>query len=178
MRKKVSTSAIALAGGLSCGRQSCLQAPFQAAVPICGEFLGLRCTMPATRRESALLRTSTRLRKAAPTWERNDPCKNVSSVKNLGRRCRHERGAIPAGTSLAPVTTPRGSKQVNFGKYLKINILPCGFRHVVTGAPESALWAVTSEAMASLARTASADRRSEGPPAGKIACHTMTKRSR
>src|SRR5580704_10404517 len=132
MRKKVSTSAIALAGGLSCGRQSCLQAPFQAAVPICGEFLGLRCTMPATRRESALLRTSTRLRKAAPTWERNDPCKNVSSVKNLGRRCRHERGAIPAGTSLAPVTTPRGSKQVKFrqipqNQYLALWFPACGY---------------------------------------------------
>jgi len=31
----------------SCGRQSCLQAAFQAAFPIRDEFLGLRCGMPA-----------------------------------------------------------------------------------------------------------------------------------
>jgi hypothetical protein len=36
-----------LSVGLSFGRQSCLQAAFQAAFSVRDEFLGLRCKMPA-----------------------------------------------------------------------------------------------------------------------------------
>ena len=41
-----------------CGRQSCLQAAFQAAVSIRDEFLGLRFTMPATHKPEKCARTA------------------------------------------------------------------------------------------------------------------------
>jgi hypothetical protein len=42
----LAAAGLALKFGLSCGRQSCLQAAFQAAFSICGEFFEFRYSMP------------------------------------------------------------------------------------------------------------------------------------
>jgi hypothetical protein len=85
----------ALGFGVSCGRQSCLQSAFQAAVSIRNEFLGIRRWRRTPSRRNTSCRSScARLRwaEAAPPKQYVQPAAERASARHLRpKKCTNSR---------------------------------------------------------------------------------------